>query len=71
MDRILPFGTEGTALLAHVACHNNHLVLAKGMLLNDAVYIVISGKVVTPDVQAVRNVPAAEVVVSDIQNAEL
>ena len=69
MDRTSPSGTEGTALLAHEACHNNHPVLVKGMLLDDAVQIVIIGKLVTPAIQAARNVPAAKVIVSDIQDA--
>lgn len=69
MDCSSPSGTEGTALLAHEACHNNHLVLIEGMLLDDTVHIVIICKLVTPDIHAAWDVPAAKVIVSDIQNA--
>jgi len=69
--RLTPFGTERTALLAHEACDHYHLVLTKGMLMDDTVYIVIISKLVTPDVQAASDVPATKVIISDVQDAGL
>ena len=71
MDGLSPSSRERTALLAHETCHHYHLILAKGMLLDDIVHNIVIGKLVTPYVQTARDVSTTKIIVSDIQDAGL